>query len=147
MFGLYSLNNMMQGHSSRGGWAKEVMLWHQSAFFYFAWQFWKLASIVRSAPRPLQWPQPLTNMTILQIEHVQHINTTSKVSFSHQMSLNFNISYILCRETICVSIWFPDVWISTNYKFILKLFVLSIDLARTGIIFPAARETTPIKNV
>ena len=116
-------------------------------FFYFAWQFWKLASIVKSAPRPLQWPQPLTNMTILQIEHVQHINTTSKVSFSHQMILNFNISYILCWETIGVSIWFPDIWISTNYKFILKLFVLSIDLARTGIILPAARETTPIKNI
>ena len=43
--------------------------------------------------------------------------------------------------------FFYNVQISTNYKkIVLKLFVLSVALARTGINFSVVRYTTPIKQ-
>jgi hypothetical protein len=43
--------------------------------------------------------------------------------------------------------FFYNVQISTNYKkIVLKLFVLSVALARTGINLPVVRDTTPIKQ-
>lgn len=118
-------NNMMQGHMSRGGWTKEAMLWHQSAFFlpdsfenlpllsglflglysdlnhWPSWPFYKYCGFIFIRGMPIS-----LILWVICAAHI-HVHTTSKVSFSHQMSVNFNVGnnvHSLWRNNLCFNL-------------------------------------------